>query len=132
MIDKLDHAKRAAKRNRFATANPSCGGPAAHSTSLRARLSILRGRQIDLLSIRNDSLILVVRANPKPISCVALDISQGAIIRVADANRPNFADFLEVERRQARIVKPKTKSFTRATTNRLGKFSVRFPESTVR
>jgi hypothetical protein len=43
------------------------------------------------------SLIVVVWANPKPISCVALDICKRPAIGVADTNRPNFADFLEVE-----------------------------------
>ena len=83
-------------------------------------------------SARNDALVLIMRPDPEPISCIALDVGQIAVIGIADSNRQNFADLLEVERRQSRICKPETISFTSVTTNRFGKLSVRFPESTVR
>jgi len=44
--------------------------------------------------------------DPEPISCIALNVGQRAVIGVADSNRPNFADLFEVERRQSRIRKP--------------------------
>ena len=59
-----------------------------------------------MLAASNDPLVLVVRADPKPIDAGALDISQGSVARVTDSNRPNFADFLEMKRRQSRIRKP--------------------------
>jgi hypothetical protein len=97
-----------------------------------ARLSIAQKIQIDASSTSDYPIVFVMRADPKPVSNVTLHISQGAIIRVADTNRPNFANFFEMQRRQPRIVKPKAISFTRATTDRLGKFSIGLPESTVR
>jgi len=83
-------------------------------------------------STRNYPLIFVMPADPEPICSVALDVGERTVVRIADADRPNFANFLEVERRQSRIGKPETISFTSVTTNRFGKLSVRFPESTVR
>ena len=61
-----------------------------------------------------------MRTDPEPICCVALDICERAVIRVADPNRPNLADFLEVKRRQSGILNPKAISFARVATNRLG------------
>jgi hypothetical protein len=49
-----------------------------------------------------------------------LDICERTVIRVADSNRPNLADFLEVKRRQSGILNPKAISFARVATNRLG------------
>jgi hypothetical protein len=49
-----------------------------------------------------------------------LDIGKRTIVRIADADRPNFADFLEVEREQSWIRKPEAISFASVTTNRFG------------
>ena len=73
-----------------------------------------------------------MRADPKPIGYVTLDIGQGAVIGVADTNRPKLSNFLKVERRQPRIVKPEAIGFARVTANRFGKLTVTLPKSTVR
>ena len=41
-------------------------------------------------SARNDPLVLIMRPDPEPISCIALNVGQGAVIGIADSNRPNF------------------------------------------
>jgi hypothetical protein len=85
-----------------------------------------------MLAASNDPLVLVVRTDPKPIDAVALDISQRSVTRVTDSNRPNFADFLEMKRRQSRIRKPEAIRFASVAANRFGKAAVSFPKPTVR
>ena len=80
----------------------------------------------------NDSLVFIMRTDPEPIRGIAFDISECAVVRVADPNRPNFADFLEVKRRQSRICKPKTIGLAGVAANRFGKLPISFPKSTVR
>src|SRR4029077_14195532 len=59
----------------------------------------------------NHSFVLIMRTDPEPICCVALDFCERAVISVADPNRPNLADFLEVKRRQSGILNPKGDKF---------------------
>ena len=39
-----------------------------------------------------------MRADPKPVDGIALDVSERSVTRIANSNRPNFSDFLEVKR----------------------------------
>jgi hypothetical protein len=49
-----------------------------------------------MLPARNYPLVFGMRANPKPVSGVALNVGQRAVTRIANPNRPNLADFLEM------------------------------------
>jgi len=51
-----------------------------------------------VLTATNDPLVFVMRADPKPVGDIALDFSERSVTRVANSNRPNFSDFLEVKR----------------------------------
>jgi len=46
----------------------------------------------------NNPLVCVMRADPKPVDGIALDVSERSVTRIANSNRPNFSDFLEVKR----------------------------------
>ena len=49
------------------------------------------------LSTGDNSLVLIMRPNPKPVHRIALDIRERPVARVADPNRPDFPDFLEMQ-----------------------------------
>lgn len=56
-------------------------------------VSVSRGR---LLSASNDSFVFVMRADPKPVCGVAMNVGERPITRVTDSDRPNFPHLFEM------------------------------------
>ena len=67
------------------------------NSKVQRKNAVMTSGKCQELPSGNDPLIFIVPTNPKPISYVALDVCKSAVISVADSDRPNFADFLEVK-----------------------------------
>ena len=93
----------ASQRDVFYVADPSAPFCPDCKQGLSPRAAVAKAKagqgSVETLPARNYPLVFVMRADPKPISGVSLDIGQRAVTRIANPNRPDLADFLEVQRR---------------------------------